>query len=44
MSTMAFLFYFNPAEWLWRSLTYLKLHPMKKASADAVPPENGVVA
>ncbi len=41
---MAFLFYFNPAEWSRPSLTYLKPHPMKKASADAVPPENVVVA
>ena len=23
-------FRFGPAEWLWRSLTYLKLQPMKK--------------
>ncbi len=37
-------FRFGPAEWLWRSLTYLKVQPIKKTSADAVPPENGVVA
>lgn len=25
-------FYYGPAEWLWRSLTYLKPQPMKRTN------------
>jgi uncharacterized membrane protein YeiB len=27
-------FKYGPAEWLWRSLTYLKPQPIKRQSAD----------
>ncbi len=36
-------FRFGPAEWLWRSLTYLKVQPMKKTT-HAIPPDKLIVA
>jgi uncharacterized protein len=36
-------FRFGPAEWLWRSLTYLKKQPMRKRAISA-PIEDGVLA
>jgi uncharacterized protein len=36
-------FLFGPFEWLWRSLTYWKVQPMKKASIHAVPDERTVI-
>jgi uncharacterized protein len=37
-------FRFGPFEWLWRSLTYWKAQPMKKASIHAVPNERAAIA
>src|SRR5215210_1338629 len=37
-------FRFGPAEWLWRSLTYLKVQPMKKTSIKGVAAERIVIA
>lgn len=39
-----YYFRFGPAEWLWRSLTYLKVQPMKKIKIYAAPLEKVVVA
>lgn len=36
-------FRFGPVEWLWRSLTYLKVQPIKKTISKATPMENAVV-
>lgn len=36
-------FRFGPAEWLWRSLTYLKMQPIKKTIIKAAPMENAIV-
>lgn len=37
-------FRFGPAEWVWRSLTYLKLQPMKKVRGEGVVGEKVIVA
>ena len=37
-------FRFGPAEWLWRSLTYLKIQPMRKSKLVVEVPEPSLVA
>lgn len=37
-------FLYGPAEWLWRSLTYLKVQPMKKTKVEAVPSQKVIPA
>jgi len=36
-------FRFGPFEWLWRSLTYWKVQPMKKANDDNMAPEKTII-
>jgi uncharacterized protein len=37
-------FRFGPFEWLWRSLTYWKVQPMKKATTESAKPKEFIVA